>query len=128
MSLVKNDNKEEAIKLISTTVVDVNYRSLHSGQTVLMSSSTVEMAELLLENGADANLQNREGNTALHFAVTDSNTPLCHVLMKWGADNKIRNNQNKGVSPTTIVNAETKMFISQSEVYSAEKKGYIVKI
>ena len=43
---------------------DVNTRSIATGQTPLMLSKSPEITKILLESGADPNLQNREGSTA----------------------------------------------------------------
>ena len=47
------------------------------------------MVKLLLSKGVNPNLQNLEGNTALHYAVS-GNKPLCtDTLIAFGVDESI---------------------------------------
>ena len=57
-----NGDAGEVSKMHKST--DVNSRSIPTGQTPLMISNSPEVTKILLESGADPNLQNREGNTA----------------------------------------------------------------
>ena len=97
--------------------------------TVLMAAvqgSTQGIARLLLENGADPNLQNLRGDTALHFAMRQSNdgtmrsapapgvgsdgsplnsprptgTSMVDLLLKFQADGDIRNRM--GMTPNDV--------------------------
>ena len=45
-------NADEVNSLISVHQVDVNYRSLSTGQTALMHARNPKVADLLLRNGA----------------------------------------------------------------------------
>ena len=47
--------------------------------------------ELLLANGADVSLADREGNTALHMASFLGRTDIVRLLLKAGADPELRN-------------------------------------
>lgn len=40
----------------------------------------------LLENGAEANLQDKKGWTALHYAAFLNNADICRLLLKYGAN------------------------------------------
>jgi len=55
--------------LIETTIVD-----------------DIEKAKLILECGADPNMQDLTGGTALHWAVENSNLDLCRLLLNHGAN------------------------------------------
>ncbi|OQE43227.1 hypothetical protein PENCOP_c003G01261 [Penicillium coprophilum] len=48
-------------------------------------ASGIEMARMLLSNGADPSLQNEEGNTALHVAATCRNVKCIELLMAAGS-------------------------------------------
>jgi ankyrin repeat protein len=54
-------------------IVDVNVRSKNDGRTALMQQSSllgnVSTMSFLLDNGADVNLKDNSGDTALHYAV-----------------------------------------------------------
>jgi len=51
----------------------------------------VEIARLLLEKGANVNLKNKRGETALHLAVLKSNFELARIVIENGADVNLRN-------------------------------------
>ena len=46
----------------------------------------VDMVGLLLERGAGANLQSKNGLTALHLAAQDDRTPIARLLTRYGAN------------------------------------------
>ena len=50
----------------------------------------------------DPNLQNRMGNTALHFAVASNDFDLCQTLLLWGAQKKIKNQCGQGITPCQV--------------------------
>jgi len=45
----------------------------------------VDMVGLLLERGAGANVQSKNGLTALHLAAQDDRTPIARLLTRYGA-------------------------------------------
>lgn len=55
------------------------------------------MVELLLQQGADLNVAQNNGNTALHLAAGHGNTEMMEVLVEYGAEVDARN--NKGHTP-----------------------------
>ena len=46
----------------------------------------VDMVGLLLERGAGANLQSKNGLTALHLAAQDDRTAIARLLTRYGAN------------------------------------------
>ena len=76
-------------------------RSDSSDSSTVMSSLVVELkstlpssvpeqglnyiSKLLLERGANPNIQNNEGNSALHFALSGKNFIIADLLKKFGA-------------------------------------------
>ena len=50
-----------------------------------------EMAELLLENGADINAQSKYENTPLHLAAQQGYPEVVEVLLKHGAKTDLKN-------------------------------------
>lgn len=51
-----------------------------------------KICEMALAHGADVNHQNKQGNTALHFAFTyDPTGQLAEFLIEKGADDTLRN-------------------------------------
>ena len=59
-----------------------------------------DIARLLIEHGADVNRAMPEGNTALHFAVSDQNPELIRLLLAAGADKSAKTKQ--GYTPVDI--------------------------
>ncbi len=50
-------------------------------------------AEKLLEQGADVNVQDEDGWTALMFSAKSQNVEMAQMLMDNGADNDVRNKE-----------------------------------
>lgn len=64
------------------------------GSTPLMIAAVfnrIEMAEALIEAGADLNVTNNEGATALHSAAFLCRKEIVEMLLKKGADTSIKN-------------------------------------
>jgi hypothetical protein len=79
--------------IIAGTKLD--QRDLQSGSTVLIAAATfgqTEAALLLIENGADLEVQNNEGSTALMTAAFLCHTEILKALLEKGADRGVKNN------------------------------------
>lgn len=61
--------------------LDINMRDAHGDTTLHLAEST-GVAGMLLEKGQDANIQNTDGNTALHCALQWRSKELIHFLME----------------------------------------------
>ena len=48
-----------------------------------------------LTTGSNINLQDNNGNTALHIAIVKGNIGLVNILLDAGADSKIKNNDGQ---------------------------------
>ena len=44
------------------------------------------MSKILLEKGINVNVQNNDGNTALHYALSGKNFYMADILRKYGAN------------------------------------------
>jgi ankyrin repeat protein len=68
----------------------------HEGNSLVCMSTITgnhEMLTLLLTKGFEVNTQNYDGNTPLHYAV-DAQTKKCiDILINFGADESIENDQ-----------------------------------
>lgn len=53
-----------------------------------------KVAKILVQNDANVNLQNKEGNTALHVAVEKRQLKIVEILVQNLADIDIRNNND----------------------------------
>merc|ERR1712100_958209 len=83
-------------------------------QAVQIKNKT--FVKLLLENGADPNLQNSRGDTALHFAMRANNQDVIELLLKFQADPEIRNRM--GMTATSV-----KARIQRKEVKVRDKES-----
>jgi len=55
----------------------------------------VHIVEILIKNGANINLSNRNGNTALHLAATYGRADVISLLLANGADINVTSHSNK---------------------------------
>jgi len=76
-------------KNIDIRPLDVNYQNLDTGETALMVATSPKIVEILLNYGADPNLQDNFGNTALHYHSDDKK--IVNLLCDFGAFNFIKN-------------------------------------
>ena len=81
------------------------------------------------------NIQDINGNTPLHIALDNGNQLLCNVLIKAGADTKIRNKMNKYIGTDdeySVIGSETspdiqsigKMSATSPSVFAPKTEGY----
>ncbi|KAL6053249.1 Oxysterol-binding protein-related protein 1 [Balamuthia mandrillaris] len=78
-----------------------------------------ETLEILLNNGANPNIQNNEGNTPLHKAAAKNSIPCIKALMDNGADPRIKNKEGKQAKGLAK-SAEAKSILSRPVVLAAE--------
>jgi len=77
----------------------------------------MKVLRYLLSQEPDLNVQNNEGNTALHIAAESANKQLCLILIFNGADPSLKNNDGQVSGDSKI---EMKVFVNK--IY-AEKFG-----
>ena len=87
--------KLEVVRQHITAGTKLDQRDLQSGSTALIAAATfgqTEAALLLIENGADLEVQNNEGSTALMTAAFLCHTEIVKALLEKGADRGVKNN------------------------------------
>ena len=91
-----NHGDPEMVQVLLGYKMDVN-PVIGSRWTPLMAASnnphpqTPHVVRLLLENGANPNVQHNEGGTPLHAASSRGNLELVRLLLKYGADVELQN-------------------------------------
>ena len=107
----------EILNLLIDNGADVNQAV--SGSTPLMTAAMApqdgssEPLKLLLARGANPNIRDNSGNTALFWAYFSGNNQAIELLKAAGADTSIRNNKGqlynefKEISASIEINAET---------------------
>lgn len=94
--------KKDTVKIeqLLQSGIDINTQHPTSGTTVLMIASSYyyydDMVEFLVRNGAEVNLKDSEGKTALLWAASNS-LPNAKILVANGA--KVNEAANDGMTP-----------------------------
>ena len=96
----KGDNADIVLTLINSGI-NVNDPEkigniyMHSPLTLATQKNMKNTVKTLLEHGADPNwVVEKDGNTALHLAVKNTNVEIIELLLQKGANLKIINNDN----------------------------------
>lgn len=61
----------------------------------MASQGRAEILKYLLDHKAEVNVQNAEGNTALHLACEDEQSACAMLLVEHGASGTIQNKEKK---------------------------------
>jgi len=70
----------------------------YEGNTALMVLSRgyeTYMVKFFIDKKANLNVQNQDGNTALHIAINDRRAEIAYLLLQSGADDTIKNNEGE---------------------------------
>ena len=97
MMAAENDSGALALYLL-TRGADLEFKSYRDGTTALQVAVVyrkTELAELLLQQGANVNSQNSQGYTPLHSAVGRCDLPSTLVLLEHGADPELENKKGE---------------------------------
>lgn len=94
----------EVVSQHITAGTNINEREPLSGSTPLVSAATfgkTEIAEALIEAGADLTISNNDGTTPLHSAAFFCRVEIVQLLIDANADKTLRN--NFGATPRETV-------------------------
>jgi ankyrin repeat protein len=90
-------NNKNMVRTLLELGADPNRLNIYEETALIMATGLlkdINIIELLIQYGAKINIQNKEGNTPLIFAVNNENEPMIELLLKHGADPKIKNKDN----------------------------------
>jgi len=98
LNAIKNYDIDEANKLLEKNYIDTNVKN-NNGETSLIAAiryiekdqKWMEIVKILLQKGANPDLQNNSGNTALDIAVINNLPVIVKILLKKGANIKLQN-------------------------------------
>jgi ankyrin repeat protein len=117
--LINYNQTELIIKLLNKKSLNLDVIDIE-GRTILFSSikySNNELLEVLL-NFNKTNIgfsiidtKDKLGYTALHYAVILNNFDAIKILLKYGADIKIKDNNNNNILDLALKNNKTDIFI-----------------
>lgn len=114
-------------KLMDTNSLDINLQDAY-GYTPLMyavENGNFDAAKALIKHGANPNLQNKDGDTALTIALSMMHIPyMAKLLVINGADPSIKNSSGKSAQD---IAAERKQIMGADWLERAEKYKQINK-
>ncbi len=76
------------LKMLLNSGVDIDFQDESGGNTRLMDASAVgnyDVVDLLIKHGADINVKNNYGKTALYIATVNKKNDIVDLLKKYGA-------------------------------------------
>ena len=106
-STIRNDDHEGMQKVLKQSgegapdLINEDYtgdclcertRNIQSPLHTCVAKRKPEMAEMLLQYGADITLEGRSGMTALHYAAKNGDLRMCKILMKYHASTDAEDN------------------------------------
>jgi len=111
----------DAIKQHIAAGSDLDAKEPTLGSTPLISAAVfgkTEIANALIEGGADVNLKNNDGSTALHSAAFLCNVEIVEMLLANGADKELLNNYG-----STALQSVTPPFANVKPIYEQFNKN-----
>lgn len=108
------ENHIDKVRAFIQSGIDVNARDVFGNNTGLhwaASLGLAEMARLLIDNGADLDIRNEDGDTPLHWAAGEGQKELVVILIAHGADTNARG--KNGWTPLRLAEAQSQKEIAR---------------
>jgi len=100
--------KENNLKLAKSIIERrPNINDMNKSLNLCSLNGLSDIVSLLIENGANVNFQNNEGQTPLHLAVQHGYVELVEILVRSGADQSLTNKQKKNAFDLTSSISDT---------------------
>ncbi len=117
---------ESVIQQLVSQTNELNF-TFNQGRATPLTAAVLhkskEGSRLLLDKGADINMQTSQGLAPLHFAVMAFDTPMVSFLLERGANPAIKS--NAGLTPLTI--AKTNSYHAIAEILSKAQEQQVQK-
>ena len=125
------DNTDEARMILATGMVDINCRFGHFGSTPLLEAAMQgqkDVAQLLIESGAELSKADIRGRTPLHWAAINSQKEVAQLLIESGADLNVADEGGRTPLHRAAMNGHTevaKLLIeSGADIDEADNQGH----
>jgi ankyrin repeat protein len=131
-SYEKTERKDMALNIINHLLSRnqnnsslLNEHEIDTGSTLLsyaVSKNLLPIVSILLENGADPDIQNiNDGNTPLHLAVMGNKREIINLLLSAGAGLTIRNKHDQTAIDISSLSNQTELYLQLVDEYN--KRG-----
>ena len=87
-------NNYELVKKLIEDGININFQDLTTCYTALIYASQkgyLDICKLLIDSGADVNIQDKHGSSPLMFTIISSKKDICELLIANGAGVNIQN-------------------------------------
>ncbi|KJV76768.1 ankyrin repeat domain-containing protein [Orientia tsutsugamushi] len=119
---IKHGDTKAVLDILNKNPDLVNFQQDGDFKTPLHTSvehKQEEITKLLLERNANVTLQDKDGNTPLHFAARDHNLKMTKILLSYG--NAIIDMQNNnGQTPLHLASTRPRTYQDPSDLLSTE--------
>jgi ankyrin repeat protein len=106
LDLAATSNRLSIVNLLLSRGADPNLRNRKENDTPLHSVtsplSSVEVAELLISNGADVNAQTKSGSTPLTMAIANRLVDFVRLFLSRGANTELKNDKGHSALHTAV--------------------------